>query len=410
MHARLAAMMFMLYFAAGAILPIMSHYLKNHLGFEPFQVGVVLAMPAVAAMVSPFWVALVADRKVSAERLLALCQLAAGGFMLVLAWQTTFWPFLLIYMAHACLFMPCMGLTNTVTFHHATDGKRHFAPIRAWGTAGWFAVAWCFGYFWLQRNGDVAESRLPDALYVCAATCAILGVYAFTLPRRFKPRDEPEPPRPADSLRVFLRPGLLVLCVLTLINGVLMQFYSYGAGPYLSAAGLGDEWILPALSVGQLTEMGVMAIMAFWLARYSIKTILVAGMVIQCFRFGIFAITDSPWLILIGISLHGFCYAFYFVTAYIYLDSHCRPQERAGAQQVYHIISAGLGMLIGGLSAGWAGEFATDAATGALDYQRFWLVAVVMSVAVTCVAVAFFKEGPPVARDTEAEGGARPSE
>ena len=390
LHARLAMMMFLQYFAAGAVLPILSHYLKNFLGFAPFQVGVALAMPAVAATLAPLWVNVVADRYLRAEKVIALCQALAAMLMLVLSFQETYPAFVAIYLLYALVFMPCMGLTNTVTFHHAASGRRHFAPVRAWGTGGWFAVAWLFGYFWLQRNGDIAGSRLPDALFLSAATSAVFAFYALTLPKS-EAKDQKPVTKPWEGLAVFARPGLLLLCAATFINSILNQFYFYGASPYLSHAGFSDAWIMPTLSLGQLTEMIIMALMALWFARFSMKTLLIAGVAFQTARFAIFAFTDSPWLLAAGVSLHGFTFALYFVTAYILVDSQCHPWERAGAQQVFNIIIGGVGLLAGSLLAGGVGEWASGA-DGALDYRLFWAAPMVLSLALVALLAFFFRE------------------
>ncbi|MFP4192004.1 MAG: MFS transporter [Candidatus Hydrogenedentota bacterium] len=390
LHARLAAMMFLQYFAAGAILPILSHYLKNYLGFAPFQVGVVLAMPAVAATLAPLWVNVVADRYLRAEKVIALCHALAAMLMFALSFQDSFPAFVALYLLYSLVFMPCMGLTNTVTFHHATDEGRNFATVRTYGTVGWFAVAWLFGYFWLQRNGGVAESRLPDALLLCAATSAVFAVYALTLPRS-EAAGQKTVTKPWESLAVFARPGLMLLCLATFVNSILNQFYSYGAGPYLSAAGFTDQWIMPSLSLGQFTEMIIMALMAIWLGRFSIKALLIGGVAFQMARFAIFAFTESQWLAMAGVSLHGFTYALYFVTAYIYLNNHCHPWERAGAQQVFNIIIGGVGLLAGSLTAGGVGEWAAGP-DGAIDYHLFWTVPMVIAAGLTILLAVFFRE------------------
>ncbi len=398
--ARLAGMMFLLYFAAGAILPILSHYLKNYLEFEPFRAGVVLAMPAVAAIFAPLWVNLVADRYLRSERVLAVCQLTSAVLMLLLWGQSHYLPFLLIFLGYSLLFMPCMALTNTVTFHHVADANRQFAPIRTWGTIGWFTVAWVFGYFWLQGgSGEIAGSRLDHALLVSGLTSLLLGLYALTLPRPHAgPEGGAEVAKPWDGVSVYTDRSLVVLCVAAFLNSVLNQFYAYGIGPFLSASGFGDQWIMPALSLGQLVETCVMAVMAFWLGRWSFKTVLVLGNLFQILRFVIFAVADSPGALLFGISLHGCSYTFFFVTAYIYIDNHCRPIERAGAQQTFHIIVAGIGVLTGSLLAGGMGELATPVGAEEIYYPQFWMAPLGLAILLFVFMLTLFRETPSLVR------------
>ena len=188
----LSVMMFLQYTIPGFVLPILSHYLKNHLGFDAIQVGKIMAMPAIAAILAPFAMTYVIDRVISAERLLALCHLLGGVIMLALSRQTEFRPFLLLYFAHGVLFVPTFALTNAVTFHHVTDAARDFGRIRMWGPASWVVVAWSFSMLWLRHGGGGAlNERLPHALVLAAAASFLLAAYALWLPRSRAKSDRP---------------------------------------------------------------------------------------------------------------------------------------------------------------------------------------------------------------------------
>lgn len=145
-------MMFLQYAAPGLVLPIISHYLKNFLGFEPYQTGLIMAMPAAAAIIAPLVTVYVADRCLSSERLLGLCHAAAGLMLLVVSAQTEFLPFLFAYTAYGLVFAPTFALSNAVVFHHVENPGRDFGPIRMWGPLSWVVAAWSFSYLWLGRQ------------------------------------------------------------------------------------------------------------------------------------------------------------------------------------------------------------------------------------------------------------------
>jgi len=130
---RLAVMMFLQYFTAGATWPVMSLYLKDCLHFSGFQTGVTLAMSCAAGVVSPWVGACVADRVISAERLLVVCHFAAAGLMLALSTQKALMPVLLLYLAYT----------------RRSGGLRPMPGVRPqpWSTLGSVATAWptpCF--------------------------------------------------------------------------------------------------------------------------------------------------------------------------------------------------------------------------------------------------------------------------
>ena len=392
---RLSLMMFLVYFVPGATIPILSLYLKNHLHFAPYQVGEVLSMLALAGFFAPFIMSHIADRMLSSERLLGLCHVLAAGVMLLLSQQTRFFPFLILYFVYGLLFSPSYGLTNAIALHHVADAKRDFGGIRMWGTVGWVVVAWLFGYFWL-RGDDASGSRLPHALYVSALASVVLALYSLTLPRSYVRATDRSTIMYWKALKVFAQPGLALLCVLTVFNSMVHQFYYFGMAPFLSQAGFENSHIMPAMSFGQASEVIVLGVLGLCLARLRIKHAMIIGALAQALRYVLFALGSTTPLIIAGICLHGVCYAFFFTAGYIYIDQHSSPETRAGAQQLFTIMISGLGVLSGSLASGYVGQWCLRESTGLIDYHQFWLVPAGMGLVVAVILALFFREARPV--------------
>lgn len=391
---RLSLMMFLQYFVMGATFPIMSLYLRQSLGFTGTQTGAVLAMSAVAASVAPVIGALLADSVVSAEHLLVLCHLAAGLLMAMLAIQTAFVPVLLLFLCYMIALRPTIGLTNAVGFHHLPGERSGFANVRVWGTVGWIVVGWLFSLLWLRGAG--AESRLPDALKLGAALSVGMALYSLTLPRGNAEERTRQSIIPREAFAVFARRPVLVLAFVSFAMFVVYQYYYVGAAPYLKHIGLSEARIMPVMSLGQISEVIMMTLVAATLRRVDIKWVLCLGVLSEVIRFSAFAAGGSLWIILAGISCHGVSIAFFMTASVIYLDTHCSPAARSGAQQILSIICFGLAGLLGSLVAGWTTDVFTVGET--VHYRMFWSVPAASAACALLALLVFFprnSDAPP---------------
>ena len=396
-------MMFLQYSISGATAPILSHYLKNQLHFAPLQVGIILAMTPIAGIIAPLFVVQIANRFLSETRLLALCHFMGGCVGLALATQESFWPFLLLYTLFGVAFMPTFALTNSITLHNVIDAKRDFGRIRFWGPVSWVVVALGFSKLWLSFEPvDAPGSRLYHAIILGALASFALSAYALTLPKPHA-HEAPLPTPGWSTFRVFLRPGLLALCVITLLNSMIHQFYYYGMGPYLSQIGFKNSNIMPLMSLGQLGEMAVFWSLGFWMSRFGIKTTLLIGIFAQVLRCLVFA-TGNPWLTIAVIPTHGLCFACYFAVAFIYVDTHSGREHRAGAQQLFNSLMLGFGNLFGNLLAGVLAEYYFDPATRQIAFAPYWMTSAIMATAIGIGLAIFFKESPPLTSPTEEPG------
>ena len=157
------------------------------------------------------------------------------------------------------------------------------------------------------------------------------------------------------------------------------------------------------MTLGQMSEVLFLVLIPFFFVRLGVKKMLLVGMFAWVARYVLFAMGNNGALVALlyaGIILHGVCFDFFFVTGQIYVDQVVQRKQRASAQGFIHVVTYGVGQLIGSWAAGAVVEhyaYAQDATTRHL-WQAIWTVPAVMALVVAVLFMLFFKDPPrPVA-------------
>ena len=401
---RLSAMMFIQYFIYGSWLVTLGTFLGSALKATGGDIGTAYSLPAIAAIVSPFFVGMIADRFFATQKVLAFLHVAGAAVLYFATTQATFGGFWPLFLVYVLCYMPTLALTNAIAFDHMADPAKEFPRIRVLGTIGFIAAGLLIG----RLHADA--TALP--LQIGAAASLVMGIFCLTLPHT--------PPHNAgkqlsardvlglDALALMKDRSFAVFVLGSFLLCIPLQFYYAFANPFLTEIGV--EGAAGIMTIGQMSEIGFMLLMPFFFARLGIKKLLLIGMATWTFRYLLFAYGNAGsgmWMLYLGLLVHGVCYDFFFVTGQIYVDQQADISIRAAAQGFIALVTLGAGQLIGSKLSGMvvdANVIAATTAGGAVthDWTKIWFVPAMGALGVLLIFAAMFKV-------KEAPGAAMPA-
>ena len=383
----LALMMLLEYFIWGSWYVTMSTYMSENLHATGLQIGAAYSALAIATMISPFFVGLIADRFFAAQKIMGVLHLV-GAVLLFMATRITdnnafYW----IILFYSLLYMPTIALSNSVAFSQMSDPGKQFPWIRVFGTLGWIIAGVVIG--------SMAIEKTSATFLIAAGASATLGLFSFFLPDT--------PPKAAasdgsaakalgaEAFVLFKDRPYLVFFIAAILVCIPLSFYYGFANNFLNE--LKVENAATKMTLGQISEGLFILAIPFLFYRIGVKKMLLLGMGAWILRYVFFAYGDNGanlWMLYAGIILHGVCYDFFFVTGYMYTEKKAGEKIKNAAQGLFTFATYGVGMSIGTLFSGFIAD-KYKLAEGH-NWQSIWFVPAIIAAAVLLYFIIFFKE------------------
>lgn len=342
------------------------------------QIGYLFMAIPLGAIIAPMFIGPIADRLFAAQKVLGLLHLVSGAALVACgvicaqaetaaaggAVTVPFGSLMVLMLISGICYMPSIPLVNTVVFKHIPDSAS--APkVFIFGTIGWILVNLVVEVF----AGGAAS---PSFFFIGGGCGILLGLYSFTLPDT--------PPKGASTqggktdafglgaLAMFKSPTFTIFLLCAFMVSIFGSNYFFpSVVAYLSEFGYPAPVALTTLN--QFSELFFMAILAFCVARFGLKWVLVIGMSAWAIRYFIF--TQEGFLFaLIGLLFHGMAYAFLYTAAYMFGDRVAPAHLKASVQSLLAFLLLGIGQVLSGFLFGYQIDRSAPAITKTVVTQE----------------------------------------
>ncbi len=395
---QLSAMMFLEFFIWGAWYVTMGTYLDKVLHATGVQVGAAYSAMAIATILSPFFVGMIADRFFSAQKVLGVLHLAGALLLFYITSITNPDGFYWILLLYSLMYAPTLALANSVAFRQMQDPGKEFPSIRVLGTVGWIVIGLMIDKVFMIKTEDLALT-----FKIAAFASLALGALSFFLPQT--------PPKAkgtkstvaqilgSDSFVLFKDKSFVIFFIASILICIPLSFYYSFTNLFLTDAGMHN--VTSSMTMGQFSEALCILLIPFFFRRLGVKWMIIIGMAAWALRFLCFGYGDAGgnlWMFYAGIILHGVCFDFFFVTGQIYTDSKAGLKIQSQAQGIITMATYGIGMFIGTLLSGIVKDHYTI--DSVVNWRSVWMIPAGIAVAVLVLFTLFFTDNKKTAAQT----------
>jgi NHS family xanthosine MFS transporter len=432
---RLTIVNFLQFFVWGAWLITIAVYWFGNKQWGGKEFGAVFSTLAIASIIMPPIVGIIADKWLNAEKLYGLLHICYGATLLFFSRVNSPDDFYWIMLVAMLFYMPTISLSNSISYtilkNNNYDVVKDYPPIRVWGTIGFIVAMWV-----TNLTGNKASINQ----FVIAGIAAILfGVYSFSLPK-CPPKNSNANADIIDVLglrafKLFAEYKMLLFFLFSMCLGAALQLTNMYGDVYISEFGnverfkiiienfdknflpkieltkgvfskiglILDNWseIYPALmikystiimSISQISETIFIVTIPFFLRRFGIKKVMLFSMIAWVLRFGLFAYgnpADGLWMIILSCIVYGMAFDFFNISGSLFVETTTDTNIRASSQGLFMMMTNGVGAFIGSTVSGYIVDAFTT--NGVRNWQPIWLIFAGYALVVAVLFVVLFK-------------------
>lgn len=368
------------------------------LGFSGSEIAAIYGCMWLGCIIAPFLGGQIADRLMQTQKFLGFAHLIGAVLLYFTAIQLEYQPMLWWMFFYSLAYAPTLALSNSICFRNLDNAEEDFGKIRMWGTVGWIGVGWLVTFMrstWQTQTWAGGS----DLLIIAAAISGVMGLFCFTLPKTPPVSSKKNPFAFLEALSLLKDRNFLIFMLVSFVVTTELQFYYIPTAPFLLDMGAEEAWLTAIKTVAQIAEVVVLLfLLHLSIRKFGIRLTMVIGILAWPIRYFLFMVPNLP-IIISSLTLHGFGYAFFFVTSQIYVNMKATDDMRASAQAMLTFFTLGIGNYLGTLFTGYIWDtFKLD--DGTTLWWKFFLIPAILCTVMAFVFLIFFKDD---VKATEAE-------
>jgi PPP family 3-phenylpropionic acid transporter len=335
------ALYFLNYASIGILFPFIGLY-YHQIGLTGMQIGFLGAIsPLVGLVITPVW-GLINDRLSKAHLLLALASAGAAISVFALSLTSLYPIIILIVFFQSFFVMPVSTLIDSASLRLLGGRRELYGRQRLWGSIGFIITSVLLGQV-LEQTG------LKFILYGYAVLMGAFCLTSLSLPRQQASVNRPQ----ISGIWALVRQPVWAwftasTVLLNMAYSGMLTFLSL----YLQKMGGSPGLIGNVYAVGAISEIPIMFLGAWIIARYPTRRLVAFAYFAHAVRFALYILMPSPvWALPIAL-LNSLTYGLLMISAVAYIDQLAPPEWKSVALGLYYSAFS-LGGMLGGPINGW---------------------------------------------------------
>ncbi|NIK13018.1 MFS transporter [Alkalibacillus almallahensis] len=334
--------LFSFYATHTIILSYIPLYLQEGLKLSGTEIGWVLAIGPLAALISePFW-GYVSDKLKTVKRIVVLLLIILLPVSMV--FFNVYSLALILLFAFLLYFFsaPITAFGDSLSQRRADELHISFGSIRMWGSIGFAVSSLAVGQYLTWTN--IENIIWPYLLF---------GAFALIVAFRLT---DAEPAKESVNLKsvkqLFKNGKLMTFLVLIMFITITHRTSDSYIGIYIAELGGTESLVGISWFVGVISEAAIFATAGYWFRKYKTLFFIIAAGLLYTIRWFLFGIIHDPWIVISLQFMHGLTFAVMYLTAFDYITRLIPKVVQGTGHLMFHTVFFGVSGIIGSLMGG----------------------------------------------------------